>query len=290
MKIAYCIQCHKNTKILRETINLLSKENDIYIHVDKKTNIDEFNEYLGKVIFIKDRVDVKWGNFSQVEATLNMLREVNKYNYDYISLISGDCLILKRDKEIKAILELNKGKEFIGIEKNFDEEELIKRVKYEYKDIYFKKYNNNIEKILIKIQSFMGIVKENIYYEELPKLYKGCQWFTITSQLSNYFIEYLDEYPNYKLAFEKSFCSDEIFFQTIVMNSKYSSNVYNINIESDDNSMALRYIDWKSGPEYPKILCENDFEKIKNTACIIGRKFDDNLDLDRYRKYFNLQM
>lgn len=33
--------------------------------------------------------------------------------------------------------------------------------------------------------------------------------------------------------------------------------------QNNDNLMALRYIDWESGPEYPKILNETDFKKIK---------------------------
>lgn len=288
MKLAYCIQCHKNNNILRETVRLLCKKNDIYMHVDKKANIDEFNEYLNKVTFIKDRIDVKWGQFSQVEATLTMLKEVNKYSYDYIILLSGDCLILKSEEEIKKILSKNKGKEFIGIEKNFSQKELTKRIRYEYNNMYYKKNKKFIEKILIKVQDFFCILKKNKYYEDLPKLYKGAQWFGITSELSNYFIKYIESNPTYKLAFKKSLCSDEMFFQTIVMNSKYSSRVFNIDSEIDDNAMALRYIDWKSGPEYPKILCEEDFDKIKQSNCIIGRKFNENLNINNYRKYFDI--
>ena len=33
---------------------------------------------------------------------------------------------------------------------------------------------------------------------------------------------------------------------------------------SNSNIMSLRYIDWNSGPEFPKLLDNNDFIKIKN--------------------------
>ena len=49
---------------------------------------------------------------------------------------------------------------------------------------------------------------------------------------------------------------------------------------------ALRYIDWKSGPEYPKILNNDDFDLIKKTECLFARKFDDNLDVEMFMEKF----
>ena len=82
-----------------------------------------------------------------------------------------------------------------------------------------------------------------------------------------------------------------MFFHTIIMNSKYKDKIYNYNSSYDDIHMALRYIDWVSGPEYSKILDEEDFKKIKdnkNTGCIFARKFDENINIDKYKKWFNI--
>lgn len=70
------------------------------------------------------------------------------------------------------------------------------------------------------------------------------------------------------------------------MNSKYKNNIYNYENKDSDSEMAVRYIDWTTGPTYPRILNEDDFYKIKNSACLFARKFDDNLDFDKYRKIF----
>lgn len=32
MKVAYCVICHRNSEVLRETINILYETNDIYIY------------------------------------------------------------------------------------------------------------------------------------------------------------------------------------------------------------------------------------------------------------------
>ena len=56
--------------------------------------------------------------------------------------------------------------------------------------------------------------------------------------------------------------------------------------------MELRYIDWNSGPEYPKILTQQDFVNIKNNEnsdCIFARKFSEDIDIDSYKIAFNIK-
>ena len=293
MDIAYCIICHRNTSILRTTIEILGGcKNNIYLHVDKKANIEDFSEYRGRVHFMEPRVDITWASYSQIEATLLLLGEVAKEKYDYVCLLSGDCLPLKNSEEIKAFLSENLGKEFIGIQKEPDVVELENNIKYEHSQLYLKRHKNLLQSIMFKIQRHVVQSEINSGYELLPKLYKGANWFCISGELCNYILKYLEENKWYSGAFKESFCGDEVFFQTIIMNSKYADKIYNYNNAYDDNHMALRYIDWNSGPEYPKMLTEDDFTNIKgeeNGDCIFARKFNENIDIDKYKKAFNIQ-
>ena len=71
MKMAIAIQCHNKPEIINELIKFFNDcDIDIYIHVDKKSNI--YNKLLinTNVYMIKNRIDVQWGKFSQVEACL----------------------------------------------------------------------------------------------------------------------------------------------------------------------------------------------------------------------------
>jgi len=293
LEIGYCIICHRNTNILRTSIEILSNgNNDIYLHVDKKADINDFYEYKNKVHFIEERIDAVWGGYTLIECTLILLKQAAKLNYDYICLLSGDCLPLKNNDEIKDFFEKNKGNEFIGIQNDCDENELENNIKYEHNDLFFKKNKNVLESIILKIQYKSKLLKINENYRLLPKLYKGANWFCISGELCNYIFEYLQKNDWYKNAFKKAFCGDEVFFQTIIMNSKYKDKIYNYNSEYDDNHMALRYIDWNSGPEYPKMLTEDDFENIKNTKnndCIFARKFNENIDIGKYKIEFNIK-
>ena len=289
MKIAYCIICHRNTNILRTSIQTLASDNDIYLHVDKKANIVDFDEYKNDVSFIKERIDVRWGRYPQIESMLVLLNEARKKNYDYICLLSGDDLPLKSSIEIRDFFDENRGKEFIGIQKDFDEAQLENRLKYEYtSNLSLKKDKNILEKSIILIQKKLKLTALNKYYKLLPSLYKGANWFCLSKDLINYIFDYLEENRWYKSAFAKSCCGDEIFFQTIVMNSDYRDRIYHYDIESDDNRMALRYIDWVSGPEYPKILNEDDFSNIKKSDCLFGRKFKETLDIAKYKRKLNI--
>ncbi len=287
MKIIYGVLCHKNSKILRKMIDMLSKENKIYIHIDLKSNINDFSEYklYKNVIFIDKRVNVKWGEYSQIKSLLNILEVLSKEDFDYFQVLSGDCLPLKSDKKIKEFLHNNYGKEFIGIDVNFNQKKINDRVKYIYPSWIFDK--NCINKNLVirlkrKIQIRYNIFKKNRYYNILPILYKGSNWFTISKKMVKYINCFIKLNPLYNIAFKNSLCCDEVFFQTIIMNSKFRNRIYKIDTNINDNLMSLRYIDWKTGPEYPKILDEEDFNKINREEYLIGRKFTDTLDLKRY--------
>lgn len=61
-----------------------------------------------------------------------------------------------------------------------------------------------------------------------------------------------------------SFCSEEIFFQTVLMNSRLKTKLCNNN---------LRYIDWKVKSP-PKTLTEDDMLKIRNGNKLFCRKID----------------
>ena len=42
---------------------------------------------------------------------------------------------------------------------------------------------------------------------------------------------------------------------------------------------CLRYVDWSSGPEFPRTMRVDDYDKIRNSDCLFARKF--NRDVDR---------
>lgn len=280
MRVAYCILCHRNNIILRTLVELLSRDNDVYIHVDAKSDIAWFAEYRDRAIFIEEREVISWGSFAMVKATLKLLKMTQNKQYDYISLLSGDDLPIKNDVQIKSILSCANGTEFIGVVKGAD---IAERLLYEYTEGVYSQRKRFINKLRYRLKLF----RKSKLFRNLPQLYKGSQWFTITYQLRNYIVNYVEQHDLYLKAFEKSFAADEVFFQTIACNNKeFKLRINSINENLHDTRMALRYIDWSNGL---KVLDEYDYESMKASGCLFARKLNENIDINKFKNYFELE-
>lgn len=92
-----------------------------------------------------------------------------------------------------------------------------------------------------------------------------------------YLIKFVNNNPYYYRFFKNSFIPDEIFFNTIIMNSPFKFNVEN---------NLLRYVDWERGPEFPRSLRIEDYDRIVDSNMMMARKFDkDDAILDRIDEY-----
>lgn len=100
MRHAFLIIAHNNPFTFQTLIELLDdKDNDIFIHIDKKVNIKDFQSIkcnYSQLIFINNRKDVRWGDFSQIECELELYQYAYNYGkYEYFHLLSGVDLPIK---------------------------------------------------------------------------------------------------------------------------------------------------------------------------------------------------
>lgn len=298
MKIAFLLLCHKNPKQINTFLQSLNDfDCDIFIHIDKK------NYVISKELNISDNIhilnqnecyDVKWGGIEMILATLKLIdfskkfSEENKINYDYFWLISGQDYIIQKKSYIENFLTNNKGKNFINIiNQNNDEYNRYKKL-YE---VYYPKWvtkNNMIIKIIKRIYMIItGGYKYTIpiFRRKIPKnlvLYFGSQWWTLSNDAINYICNYCKNNPQLIDFYKNSIIPDESFFQTILMNSKYKDSLEN----------NLTYVNWGSNRRSPEILTENDIDKIikNNKKFFIARKFDLFLSsklIDKINSYIN---
>lgn len=105
-KHAYLVMAHNQLDLLKVLIQCLDyEENDIYIHLDKKWKNIDYNEIYSaanksKIVVIKERVNVKWGTYSQIACEMCLLENAVSEHYQYYHLMSGMDLPLKSQKEI----------------------------------------------------------------------------------------------------------------------------------------------------------------------------------------------
>jgi hypothetical protein len=62
---------------------------------------------------------------------------------------------------------------------------------------------------------------------------------------------------------------DESFFQTVIMNSPYRNSVIN-----NDR----RHIEWRRGPEHPRIWRHEDLNELLSSNAFFARKFNADVD------------
>ena len=120
MKINYIILAHEKPKQVNRLVRKLTTKNaSFYIHVDKRVNIDDFeNEMKGlqNVYFLKgdQRRNIIWGDIEIIIAILNALRLITKDNKKgYCVLLSGQDYPLKPPGYIESFFEKNYGINYI---------------------------------------------------------------------------------------------------------------------------------------------------------------------------------
>lgn len=274
-KHAYLIIAHKLTYVLETLIHLIDdSRNDIYIHVDKKCRNFDFDYLKTKnaKLYYTSRINVYWGGDTIIHAELILLNEsTRKRRYAYYHLMSDSCLPIKSQDYIHDFFKINNYIQYVGF---FNTSE---RQNYQVRYKYYYPFQNNIfnktriYKLSLKI--FIAIQKMlNINRNEDVKGWKGDQWFSITDDFARYII--MNEKWINK-TFKHSYLCDEIFIQTILLNSK--DNKYKFS----DNG-CLRYIDWERGAPY--IFKSQDYDAIMNSPCIFARKFNEEKDTEIINK------
>jgi len=254
VKIAIMMLVHKNEDQVKRLISHLSKDFDIYVHIDKRTPIEIQNE---KTIFVYKKYKAYWGSFNQIMATLYLLEKAYKKGYDRYVLISGEDLPIKSNEEIKKFFENNRN-EYINIDKLPTTKYLkagFKRVTRHWRNKRLHDQNGMIVRIIRRIErisfSLINMIRVRpIDYE----FYGGTNWFNITNSCVKSIFEYIRNDKKYIQRFKWTRCGDEIFYQTIIHKIDHLKVIDN----------CLRYIDRRNGGAHPKILLEEDYENIIN--------------------------
>jgi len=271
MKMAYLLQVHKERDQIIHLVELLNPNiNPILIHVDRKSDelyrsLREYFSNRSGVWIVENRIDVHWSGFSQVEATLSMMKTLRseKISYDYIHLLSGEDMPIKSDKYIKNYLLECDRKIYLDVEPignlswrldiyNFFTELTYNRA---YPIRIFDKISRMMQGGWIKRTSPNGW-----------KYYKGSQWFSFPCETVSYILDFIEENRNWLYhRFRWTACPDEHFFQILLMNSHFSDKVEGNN---------LRFIRWGDTSNSPSILLEKDESEIFSSSALFARKFD----------------
>lgn len=151
----------------------------------------------------------------------------------------------------------------------------LDHVRYAYPllkiDFYRKsKLLKALNELLVLLQRLCGVKRSREFEEQGWKFYDGWTWFSITDDFARYVLanEALIE-----RIFSKAKAPDEMFMQTLAMNSQYHNRL----ACADDYLLgSKRLIDWKRGRPYT--FRKQDADELIASHCLFARKFDERID------------
>lgn len=271
-KHAYLIMAHTDCSLLSKLLTALDDErNDIYIHLDKKASFSPSDIYMPRYsncTYI-ERMNVTWGGDSQIKCEIALLKAATKHKYAYYHLISGQDLPLKSQTDIHEFFKQNSGKNYIKIDSRaMTSGYALERIReYHLFQNFIGRKEGHFIGLLRRVDNmfltFQKAFKINRLKNCPKKIYKGTNWFSITDAMAHIILS--EEHFIRKYCC--SICADEIFLQTVAMNSDLASTI----VDED-----LRYIDWERGNPYT--FCNADYNALTSTAKLFARKFSDDAD------------
>ncbi|OZG68548.1 beta-1,6-N-acetylglucosaminyltransferase [Bifidobacterium eulemuris] len=277
MKHAFLIMAHNNWNQLKTLISLLDDERcSIFLHVDNGSK--SFNQQMfegltehASLRFLP-RMNISWGGDRQIFCEMLLLKESRKSNCDYYHLLSGMDLPLHKIDYIDRFFEEHNGKEFVHFTEIGDSISTSTRDRI----AIWHPFQNQLGRHCSYVDFALSNIQKSIHVDRLQSctktLGKGAQWFSITRNFVDYVIT---NWSYYQKMFTNSYCADEMFLQTMLLNSPLRKNIFRPEPD-DDYASIMRIIDWERGNPYVFRAC--DLETLRNSAMLFARKFDERID------------
>lgn len=252
---------YRDLSMINKFVEHIPSDWGIYIHIDMKSNIDVSQIHRGNVYKMKN---IYWGGREHLEAFLYLLKQtmLSDKKYDYYHLVTGSDFFVVSPNRFDEILGKS-GNSYIEI---FD---IPKRGWWNYKILKYRTLASfcDIRKPFNKIMNWTYCFFQLILLRtrNLPsyQIYGGSVYCSLTFEAVNEVLTSEIAKDLYQ-RLRNSICGEEIFFQTVLMNSYLRDKLCND---------SLRYIDW-SVQSPPKTLAEDDFPIIKKGDFLFCCKLD----------------
>lgn len=273
MKQALLITAYKDFKSLAQLIKQFDSNFNIYIHIDKKSSIDRAMlkdlSSLHNVKHVETKYKVNWGSLNHLKSYLSLCsKALEDQENKFFHIITGE------DYPIQCKEEINKKLHALDQEKGYLEYFEMPSTEWEGGGMSRLEHYNLFDffnaktkagkkaiHLLQRIQ-FKFNFKRTIEFKQ--QLFGGSTYWSLPRNMLDYVIRYTNGNPHFLKRFNYTFCAEEIYFQTLLMNSKHAPNIVNDN---------LRFIDFESGKGgYPAFLDEDDFQNICRSNKLFARK------------------
>ncbi len=284
LKILFLITAFNKQNQLIKLINCIGKKagyKDIFVHIDKKSDMDilDLRNQTNAAVNYYSQYPVYWGGNNQLLSILSLIEKaVNKQEYDFMVLLSGQDLPVVSYDEMMNFFKKNQGHSFITSYKFPIESWNYKHGMGRIQWYWFLDHVKRVRGIhTFHVWSHYVFEKFNIIKPASRgiEFYGGSDWWMLPGEVARYCLNEFHKNRKLRKCFEFSFIPTEMFFQTVIGNSKYQNSVTNNN---------YRFISWSSDNKgHPNVITNEHKKVIEESGCLFARKFD----LDSHPEIYN---
>lgn len=274
MKIAYIIHAYKLSEQFGKLIEALNDENVFFfVHIDSKSQIENFQYEVEtramKNVYFSRRERSKWGSFACVRGVLNALEDAiySVSEIEYFYFLSGQDYPVKSNQFIRDHFNRNRNRSFVlHFElpyKNWKGGGLHRLSRNHF---YISK--NRIVRRLVNFVNFF------LPRRTMPldlKLFGGDFYMGLNIEAAKYILELRSNHPELDVFFEKVYIPEELYFPTLLLNSK---RLMNCDLEIENKTLTFSNWTWKNG-SYPAILDLDDIKNNLESEFLFLRKIDE---------------
>lgn len=274
MRHAVLLTVHDNTSIVKILMKILDDSRfTFYLMCDKKSQ-HEPSDFIPDLKYAKvrilPRVDVNWGGYSSIYAELLLIENARKDGADYLHYLQGADLPLKNADEIDAFF--SQGGIFVDVNpepSDFAHYKVFCKHWFVENSVYrtnkwLKRLDHacaHLYKPFVRCQKNFG------------KLYAGSALWSIPAEFAEYVLDHKREIEK---MYQHSLAADEVFMQTLLMNSSY--------LDMRSVHGHARLIDWKNHEgNSPKTFtmrdCRELYRAVQDPNMLFVRKIHENRDL-----------
>jgi hypothetical protein len=263
----FLIQAHKDIGQLNALIaQLRDADFLLYVNLDRKSDLDPAAVDPAARL-VRERIDVHWGGFSQVQAVLNSLRQIvaEVPDFDKVLFLSAQDFPLLSNPALKESLAALAGQELLDtVAIGTAPGQWAADYRYQY---FYPQRQGRWRRLACGVTN--RAMRAAGIKRSLPnglQAWGGSSWWALSRACVRMLLERVAREPGLLRFFGSVSSPDELFFQTLVMNSPFRARVLGKN---------FRYVQWpQQGARNPEVLAAQDFSRIAASGCHFCRKID----------------
>lgn len=286
-KIGYIVLCHKDSAFIEKlAIKLRYRENRIFIAIDNKVDKSPFVKTLqnfDNIQIIDNKLKNYWGGWNSVRITIETFKiALNSGDFDRFIILQGQDYPLYSNDFINDFFDDFKEIEFcraFNISQTKDKKQRMKIQGFWYMDNTDNLFGKVIKGVLGRINK-LDIPYRKSYINVEGKrfdIWGGWAHMALTRRCVEYIVDFYYTHRKFNQYFSHRFPPDEMYFHTIIYNSKFKKYVIPTIINPADRITSLCNVTYFEYPvEVINFVKKEDYKKLMDSGFLFARKINSN--------------